>query len=344
LAVDVAVFLTHQDGYASLRLEGVASFMQRVAVRILPFLEGFSRPRMFGLRLPHKLSARGLAGLIAVGTLSAIGAYALMPSDAGKDRAAQTAAAASGGETTVSKFAWSKLAHANLARSQLVAGSPQAGAEAAAAMLIPEPTSASRLLAMALATVPSVAAPRSAEPNLEGLNEIPRELIWNRSPKPKKDDAEPKAFGVLSKASEALPWDAVEPVPFSPLVRKPASMAAKRTAALGPPLDLPNGGQVETWMRAKATEIKGAERARPLYHFEVWLEPPAAVKRRLVGVSYDFNTSAVRPQSQASSDQASGFRISAGGLACADEITVTLTFDDGQSQTVAVDGCKLLSS
>jgi hypothetical protein len=143
-----------------------------------------------------------------------------------------------------------------------------------------------------------------------------------------------------------LPWDAIEPVPFSPIARKPAPALAKgtkRTAALGPPIDLPKGGQVETWMRAKATEFKGADRTRPLYHFEVWLEPPAAVKRRLVGVSYAFSTPAIRPQSQASSDQASGFRISAGGFACADEITVTLTFDDGQSQTVAVDGCKLLS-
>ena len=321
--------------------------MQRVAARILPFVEGIPRPRTLGLRLPVKLSARWLAGLIGAGTLSAIGAYALMPSDAGKNSAAQTAVTAPGGETTVSKFAWSKRAHANLARSRFGAGSPQAGAEAAAAMHIPEPTSASGLMAMALTTVPSVAAPRSAEPNLEGLSEIPRELIWNRLPKSKKDDTEPKAFGVLSKASEALPWDAVEPVPFSPLVRKPVSTpakAAKRTAALGPPLDLPNGGQVETWMKAKATEFKGADRARPLYHFEVWLEPPAAVKRRLVEVSYDFSTPAIRPQSQASSDQASGFRISAGGLACADEITVTLTFDDGQSQTIAVDGCKLLSS
>jgi NifU-like protein involved in Fe-S cluster formation len=46
---------------------------------------------------------------------------------------------------------------------------------------------------------------------------------------------------------------------------------------------------------------------------------------------------------QASSDQTSGFRISAGGLACADEITLTLRFDNGQSEKVTVDGCKLFS-
>jgi hypothetical protein len=67
------------------------------------------------------------------------------------------------------------------------------------------------------------------------------------------------------------------------------------------------------------------------------------VKARLVGVSYDFNSPAIRPQSQSSSDRGSGFRISAGGLACADEIVVTLRFDDGRVETAAVDGCKLLS-
>jgi len=212
---------------------------------------------------------------------------------------------------------------------------------AAAAATSAAPTSVNSLFAPAL--IPS-AAPRSVEPSLEGLSEIPRELIWNRPPK-KKEEAQRKSFAAFSKVSEVLPWDAVEPVPFSPLAPKPVPVRAKAkpAAPLGPPINLPKGGQVETWMRAKATEIKGADRTRPLYHFEVWLEPPAAVKRRLVGVSYEFSTPAIMPQSQASSDQASGFRISAGGLACADEITVTLTFDDGQTAKVAVDGCKLLS-
>jgi hypothetical protein len=48
------------------------------------------------------------------------------------------------------------------------------------------------------------------------------------------------------------------------------------------------------------------------------------------------------PQSQISSEQKTGFRVSVGGLACADKITVTLKFKDGQSQQVAVDGCRLL--
>ncbi|HSD93131.1 MAG TPA: hypothetical protein VLB11_08920, partial [Methyloceanibacter sp.] len=63
---------------------------------------------------------------------------------------------------------------------------------------------------------------------------------------------------------------------------------------------------------------------------------------RLVAVAYQFNTPAVRPQSQVSNEKASGFKVNAGGLVCADKVTVTLKFNDGRSQQVAVDGCKLL--
>jgi len=66
------------------------------------------------------------------------------------------------------------------------------------------------------------------------------------------------------------------------------------------------------------------------------------VKRRLVAVAYDFNTPAVMPQSQVSSEQQTDFHVSAGALACADKVTVTLKFNDGRSQQVAADGCKLL--
>jgi hypothetical protein len=49
------------------------------------------------------------------------------------------------------------------------------------------------------------------------------------------------------------------------------------------------------------------------------------------------------PQSQMSSEKETGFRVSAGGLVCADKVTVTLKFRDGRSQRVEVDGCKLVS-
>ena len=106
---------------------------------------------------------------------------------------------------------------------------------------------------------------------------------------------------------------------------------------------LPSSSAVEGWVKARATEIKGEDRQRALYHFEYWLDAPEDVKRRLVAVAYDFNTPAVMPQSQVSSEGKTGFLIRAGGLTCADKITVTLRFNDGQSQQVAVDGCRLLS-
>ena len=223
-----------------------------------------------------------------------------------------------GGETIIAKLDQAKLDQAKLDQVNL--------AQAATASLAKAP-------------------PRDEEPNLAGLSEIPPELIWNRSPNDKKR-AKPKAFAEFSKAREQLPWDAVEPVPFAPL--KPAPVAAraggaKPVVASPTPLRLPDSTDVEGWLKAKVTEIKGADRSRPLYHFELWLEPPAAMKRRLVGVAYNFSTPAIRPQSQASSDRTSGFRVSAGGLACADEIEMTLRFDNGSVHKVVVDGCKLLS-
>ena len=178
--------------------------------------------------------------------------------------------------------------------------------------------------------------PQDGEPNLEGLAEIPLKP-WVR------DDAEPEeerrnvsvpAGG--GQAGETLPWDAVEPVPFD--ATAPASPQTKGTEPQAPPPQpalaaLPADTVIAAWVKAKATEIKGVERARPLYHFEFWLEPPESVKGSLAAVTYEFNTPAVMPQMQVSREQETGFRISAGGLVCADNVRVTLKFKDGRAQT-----------
>jgi len=289
----------------------------RLAAKTVPFMAGLRGGRGAGPAL--------LAALLAVGALLAIGVPALTRHEADADPATPMSRVKLGGETVVPKFAGD-----------------------GAAIVAAEPPSISRLMAMATSTPNALLAPPRKEeeqkPNLSGLSEIPHDLIWNRQPD-KDEKAEPKAFAAFSKARENLPWDAVEPVPFAPLADAPEATGSvpqggKKTAAVQP-VDLPNDGQVESWVKAKATEIKGLEHERPLYHFELWLEPPADVKRRLVGVAYAFSTPAIMPQQQASSDQASGFRISAGGLACADEIALTLRFDDGQTQKVDLDGCKL---
>jgi hypothetical protein len=188
--------------------------------------------------------------------------------------------------------------------------------------------------------------PQDGEPNLEGLAEIPLKP-WVR------DDAEPEeerrnvsvpAGG--GQAGETLPWDAVEPVPFDATAPAPAQTKGTEPQAPSPQRTLaalPASTAVATWVKAKATEIKGAERARPLYHFEFWLEPPAGMKGSLAAVTYEFNTPAVMPQMQSSHERETGFRISAGGLVCADKVTVTVKFRDGRAQSVVVDGCKLVS-
>jgi hypothetical protein len=210
-----------------------------------------------------------------------------------------------------------------------------------------EPTPVNRLLSMALSLSPTIALPEEAEPNLDGLSEIPPELIWNRPEKAEDEDKPRASFAAFSKAQEQLPWDAIEPVPFAPVdAPKDAGgkTAAKPAGRAGPraPVEVA-AVQIGKWLKTKITEIRGADRSRPLYHFELWIEPPAVVKSRLVGVSYAFSTPAIRPQAQASTDRTSGFRISAGGLACADTIELTLRFDDGVVQKVSVDGCELLS-
>jgi hypothetical protein len=188
--------------------------------------------------------------------------------------------------------------------------------------------------------------PQDGEPNLEGLAEIPLKP-WVR------DDAEveeerrnvsvPAGGG---QAGEKLPWDAVEPVPFD--ATAPASPQTKRTEPQAPSpqparVALPANTVIAGWVKAKATEIKGVERTRPLYHFEFWIEPPPSLKGSVDAVTYEFNTPAVMPQMQSSREKQTGFRISAGGLVCADNVRVTLKFKDGRSQTVEVDGCKLVS-
>lgn len=183
------------------------------------------------------------------------------------------------------------------------------------------------------------------EPNLAGLAEIPPELLA-RPPKRKGDAAPRKAsFAAFSETRENLPWKAVEPVVFTPMgpgQQQKAGAAAAQTTAT-PAANKITSADIGKWMKGKATKIMGAERTKPLYHFVVWVEPPTAMQAHVSGVSYDFSSPAVQPQSQASADRESGFKINAAGLVCADEITVTLRFDDGRVETTHIDGCELFN-
>jgi hypothetical protein len=188
--------------------------------------------------------------------------------------------------------------------------------------------------------------PQDGEPNLEGLAEIPLKPWVREDAEPEEERRNVSVPAGGGRAGEKLPWDAVEPVPFD--ATAPATPQAKGAAPEATPpqparVALPASTVIAGWVKAKATEIKGVERTRPLYHFEFWIEPPQGLKGSVDAVTYEFNTPAVMPQMQSSREKQTGFRISAGGLVCADNVRVTLKFKDGRSQTVEVDGCKLVS-
>lgn len=208
--------------------------------------------------------------------------------------------------------------------------------------------------ARALAPHPTPrAAEPAGEPSLIGLAD---KVPWERSEPAKEEEpqeAPPKAFAEGSAAvAEELPWDAVEPFVPEGSAENSASAAEVAAAAQAaatpapklPAAELPQARDVEAWVKGKATQFNSEERGRGrLFHFELWLEPPAKMKERLVAVAYSFDTPAVMPQAQVSSEQKTGFRVAFGGLACAEKVTLTLKFNDGQSQQVAVDGCRPLS-
>lgn len=197
--------------------------------------------------------------------------------------------------------------------------------------------------------VPDAAPPPPPVPppsSLQGLDQIP--LDSGSAPSVAQEEPKPKAFDASAKGNDVLPWDEVEPVPVPP----PPPVGAKKTLpqppeparpALSvalPVAQLPTVAEVSSWLKSKMEQIKGEDRARPLVHFEFWLEPPTDLKRHIVAVTYNFSTPAIIPQSQTSRDAATGFRIAVGGLGCADTVTVTLEFDDGRTQPVDVDGCR----
>jgi hypothetical protein len=186
------------------------------------------------------------------------------------------------------------------------------------------------------------------EPTLKGLG---GDIPWERAAEPAEPTPKPaiRVFAQTANATNSLPWDAIEPVPFESVETTgatPVQASVNDTMPnrnVVPQGELPASGEVERWVKAKATTLKGENRGRPIYHFELWLDAPDEIKQRLATVAYDFNTPAVMPQSQISSEEKTGFRVAVGGLACADNITVTLKFDDGRTQQVAIDGCRLLS-
>jgi hypothetical protein len=163
----------------------------------------------------------------------------------------------------------------------------------------------------------SISTPPNLEEPAEDAKSEPRQTLRNSTP------------------TEDLPWEDTVPVPLSQLV--PQASAASGSASR---LQM---GDIQAWVKSKAAALAGGvdDRGRALYRFELWVEPPAEVKQRLVSVAYDFGSPSAQPRTQESSEHETGFRVRYGSLSCADKITLTLKFNDGQSQQLAVNGCKL---
>jgi hypothetical protein len=194
---------------------------------------------------------------------------------------------------------------------------------------------------------------------LHGLNDVPilspeaptasaeTKISDPTSSKPAANNPRSRAFDPNAKGREVLPWDLIEPVPLSPTetnaTTKDMAAATRQPTAVATPAPMDNRA-VEDWLKVTSREIKAENQARPLTHLELWLAPPAEVARHLVSVAYAFSTPAIQPQSQTSTNARSGFRIKVGALACADTLTLTLTFDDGRTNKVAIDGCRLFGS
>jgi hypothetical protein len=205
-----------------------------------------------------------------------------------------------------------------------------------------------------------IGPPKAADVHqLHGLNDVPSlspeapaasaetKISDPTSSKPAANNPRSRAFDPNAKGREVLPWDLIEPVPLSPTkidaTTEDMAAATRQPTAVATPAPMDNRA-VEDWLKVTSREIKAENQARPLTHLELWLAPPAEVARHLVSVAYAFSTPAIQPQSQTSTNARSGFRIKVGALACADTLTLTLTFDDGRTNKVAIDGCRLFGS
>lgn len=270
------------------------------------------------------ISLAFLAGLVAFEAVLALGANAVgIPGVLLVSFAGGEGARANGGESVIAKF---PKPESTPKSARLPAKEPEA------------PVLSDMDWSTPAAAPEEQAHQQPAEPQTPGAGEPKHALDLTPEPavKPVAANAAPPV--------DDLPWDAVRPDEGLTPSQVSAAGASAAPSAAAHPVQLAPEAKVEAWVKAKATQLSGAPdaRDRPLYHFELWLEPPAEMKQRLVAVVYDFGAGSAQPPSQESKDEQTGFRVAFGSLACADKITLTLKFDDGQSQQVAVDGCRLL--
>jgi len=136
------------------------------------------------------------------------------------------------------------------------------------------------------------------------------------------------------------PGNFISPTPQAP-AEKPADQTTKAAEISS---GLPTANEIQGWVRSQAREFVGGvdDAGNILYRFDVWLEPPADQKGRVVAVDYAFDGPSAQPATQASKEAETGFRVHFGGLSCARAVAVTVTFDNGETRQAEVDGCRAL--
>ncbi len=108
---------------------------------------------------------------------------------------------------------------------------------------------------------------------------------------------------------------------------------------------LPPASAIRQWVKSQAWEFLGGvdSQGNILYRFEVWLEAPQNELKAIKSVAYEYDAPSATPKSRETDRSDGGFRVRFGGLACAKELTITLTMADGRKQRTKVDGCQVLN-
>lgn len=138
-----------------------------------------------------------------------------------------------------------------------------------------------------------------------------------------------------------LPWRIPGETAALPADPPPAPAPAASDGA-GP---LPSASDIDGWVKSQAWEFLGGVDAQGniLYRFEVWLDAPANQLKNVKSVAYDYDAPSATPRTRETDRSEGGFRVRFGSLACAKELTVTLTMADGRKQRAKVDGCRVLN-
>lgn len=137
--------------------------------------------------------------------------------------------------------------------------------------------------------------------------------------------APPPAPGASGKR-EVLPWEAIVP--------DPELMAPVEVPEDTPEFSLPAPDVVKGWLQGRSSNAASGDT-----RYELWLEPSMDMRLRLTAVGYQFKPAGGDMITRLSRKPESGFRVSYEAPSCEGNITLTLTYKDGRSHKVPLDGC-----